>query len=280
MRFIFTLLLLVFSIISAYITYLYTSSLSTSSSTLLAMAAMGLAFDALKSFLPAATLECFEQRRFIYASVCAIVCALLIAFSLYASFHLVDSAVGEKSKGSLAYELKQREIAALEQQREILFKHDKATLSAPVSAKIAVLQQELLAMPAPKTAGKSADFIASVVLSLLLELSVIACHFARRISTKNSSSKQAQKSAQKSASSQRAQGASASSKSSEKSAKGAFNLLQTDELAQVILNRGDANLTYRQLENKYSVSSNKVREVKQHLLELEQQNNAPLALVQ
>ncbi|MGL5251147.1 MAG: hypothetical protein ACRC7P_08740, partial [Enterovibrio sp.] len=123
---------------------------------------------------------------------------MLIAFSLYASFALFDTSTTGKGQAAMLYEMKVEQIEALKKQRDILLAHDKATLSAPVSAKIEAMQLELSTMSAPKTVGANVDLIANIVLSILLELSIFSCHVAMRRTRKNSSYSNGQKRTQKS----------------------------------------------------------------------------------
>ncbi|MGL5251139.1 MAG: hypothetical protein ACRC7P_08700, partial [Enterovibrio sp.] len=128
--------------------------------------------------------------------------------------------------------------------------------------------------------GANVDLIANIVLSILLELSIFSCHVAMRRTRKNSSYSNGQKRTQKSTPEQRAQGTDDSCKSAEKRTKSAAKVLSIDELARIILERGDADLTYRQLEKKYSLSSAKVKAIKDYLQHDSTLKNGTLQLVQ
>lgn len=280
MRYIFTLLLAVFSLVSAYVTYLFTSSLATSTDTLIAFAVLGFAFDGLKSFLPSAVFDFLEEQRYGYAALCLLVCALLISFSLYASFQLLDTGTQTANQPAIAYQIKLQQIEQIKLQQSKYIEFDKISLAKSLNTDLDKLQRELLALPAPKSTGKTAQLIANIALSILLELSIFACHIAQRKRLKSSSKNYTQKSGQKSTQTQLTQGAAANSKSIKSTEKGTFNALAIDELAQIIISRGESALTYRQLESKYSISSGKVRDIKLHIERLQQQQKSGLALVQ
>ncbi|MGL5290948.1 MAG: hypothetical protein ACRC9T_03360, partial [Vibrionaceae bacterium] len=215
--------------------------------------------------LPAVAFEYAERKQWFYCTLCSIVCALLIAFSLYASYQHFDKASLDKSKGSAAYEMKLEQIKDLEKQRDIYFQNDRATLATPTLERLERAKQELLSMPAPQRVAAQVDLIANLTLAVLLELSVFACHVALRRKKKSSSHNSSKKSISKSAALYSAQGFADDAESIKSAAKSESNSLSVDELALLIKSRGQAALTYRELEKIYNISSNKVREVKKFL---------------
>lgn len=267
----FTALLGVFTIISMFLTFLFTSSLATSTSTLFALGGLGLCFDLLKCSLPTVTIGFFETRRFFYGAVCSLVCTMLVSFSLYSSYSLLENATADKAKGALEYQLtlQQLQQAQAEQQRLISINQLKVSREQ-LTPRIEQLSNRLAELSAVgnSTSSKLA-LIMNLILAALLELSVFACHIAMRYSSKKSIKKSAEYYTIDSVSTQHSSALPSVSLSANHDASNAIKSLTNAEIARILLERKESALSYRKISTKYGLSQGRIQEIKALMQQLQ-----------
>lgn len=267
MKIIFRLLLITFSSVSAYVTFLFTSSLaSTGVGAFVAFAVLGLAFDFLKCTLPSVILDCIGARKWGFAAISAFVGGLLIAFSLYASFALFDNSSQSKIKNDSLYQmtLEQNRRAVAEYDR-LMAKNHKTIANRDYLPIIERTTRELKELQAPQTTGAQIALLMNIALAVLLEFSVVACHVGIRICTEKRLKTGVKNRGTNSTKNEVVVGGIGGKRSLTNSENSTIKKLPVDELAALLIKRGDSKLTYKQLEDKYNLSAPKISELKKYI---------------
>lgn len=270
MKNVFRALLCTFTLISAYITLLFTTSLAPNRITdICAFALLGLAFDFLKCTLPAVTLNFLDSRRWGYSIICGGVCLLLIAFSLFASFTLFDTSAQTKIRNETMYQLtlEQNKRATAEYNR-LIEKNYRTVANRDVLPIINSTAAELKKMEAPQTVGARVALIMNMILAILLEVSVFACHLAIRENVKKRFHGRGMDSGYNNALPRAPYGAAGDTDSKKSVDKSAIKSLSIDELATLIHGRGDSEMTYKQIAHVYGIAPKKIKGVKDKIAEL------------
>lgn len=265
--FIFRLLLLTFTLVSAFITLNFTTSLATGSlGVLIAFAVLGGAFDFLKCSLPSIVLDCIAARRWGFTFVCVFVACLLVTFSLYSSFTMLDTSTQTKIKNDSIYQmtLEQNKRATAEYDR-LIAKNFRTVANRDYLPIIERTARELKELQAPQTIGSKIALFINMTLAVLLEFSVVACHIAIRTCSDKNYKRGGKNSASSSSRNELDWGSKTTSSSTRVSTDSTIKSLPVHELAALLITRGDSKMTYKQLEEKYSLSAPKISEIKKYL---------------
>lgn len=192
MKFLFKLLLFVFTAVSAYVTFTLTISLANDFVQEIAFSILGIAFDVLKCFLPATFLMCFARREWGkgLTTLAAYVC--LTAFSFYASMQLFEAStnrkIEERVKATVSYTTLQTQLNNYQKSYDRLVELDRITkANAEYGDKIKDTAGQMTALIDYAKANKVqslADLLMTIVVSILLEISVLSCHISIAIRDK------------------------------------------------------------------------------------------------
>lgn len=180
---VFYALLFCFTGASAYITFLFTSSLAQDEIQKVIFSVLGFSFDILKCLLPATILLCWSRREYKNSLMVCLVYALLTSFSFYASYKMLDTAREKEIKQTLAYTSLQKELDGYQTSYDKLVAMDYITkANAEYGGKIKVTAGQMTAMLDAgitiKELLSNPDFLMNIALAILLEFSVLACHIS------------------------------------------------------------------------------------------------------
>lgn len=193
MKFLFNALLFVFTAVSAYVTYTLTSSLANNIHENIAFSSLGVAFDVLKCFLPAAILAA-GFRNWGKALILISVYLGLTAWSFYASTELfavsANRKIEERVKSTVVYKNLDQEMANYQSSYDELKALQRITQANttynPLMQAVAAKQAALIADAIANKVQSKKDFYMTIVVSFLLEFSVLACHIAKVLLSANS----------------------------------------------------------------------------------------------
>ena len=188
-RLITSLVLLVFTSVSAYVTYTLTSSLANDQIQLYIFSALGIGFDTLKCMLPAGILLASSAKAYSKAVILTLIFVALTSFSFYASSELFRQStqrkISEATMQTISYKTLQSQLNNYQGSYDRLQKLNRITqanreygkLIEDTAAKMTALIEEAQA----NTTQSIKDLLLNIVVSVLLEVAVIGCHICNSL---------------------------------------------------------------------------------------------------